>query len=115
MPTNTNTTPENGATTTDFGASPTTDLGAERSFDVDGAKAAVSDYARRAERILQDAIEALRGHSRTYVDAAGRHVGTAQQYVTERVKERPVTATMAGVGVGLLLGLLLAGGRRSRH
>jgi ElaB/YqjD/DUF883 family membrane-anchored ribosome-binding protein len=25
------------------------------------------------------------------------------------VKERPVTATLAGIGVGLLIGLLLAG------
>ncbi len=31
-----------------------------------------------------------------------------QRYVVERVKERPVTATLAGLGVGLLLGLLLA-------
>jgi ElaB/YqjD/DUF883 family membrane-anchored ribosome-binding protein len=35
-------------------------------------------------------------------------VDEAQRYVVERVKERPVTATLAGIGVGLLLGLLLA-------
>ena len=29
------------------------------------------------------------------------------------VQEKPVTATMAGVGVGLLLGLLIASGRNN--
>jgi ElaB/YqjD/DUF883 family membrane-anchored ribosome-binding protein len=118
MPTNTSSTTENGAQTTDFTASPSPDLTTERSFDTDSARAAVSDYARRAERIVQDAIERLRSNSRVYVDSAGQQFGAAQHYVTERVKERPVTATMAGVGVGLLLGLLLASGRnnhRSRH
>lgn len=90
-------------------------LSADRSFDTEHAKAAISEAARRAERVFQDSIETLRSQSRVYVDAAGEQFGSAQRYVTERVKERPMTATMAGVGVGLLLGLLLAGSRNRRH
>jgi len=109
MPTK-KTTLDDGATSTDFVASGTA---AERFSDT--AKASVNDAAHRAERMIQDGLEILRANSRVYVDAAGEQFGTAQRYVTERVKERPVAATMAGVGVGLLLGLLLAGSRGRRH
>jgi len=83
-------------------------------LDVNSANGSVHDAARKAERMIQDGIEILRSHSRVYVDAAGQQFDSAQRYVSERVKERPMTATMAGVGVGLLLGLLLAGGRSRR-
>jgi ElaB/YqjD/DUF883 family membrane-anchored ribosome-binding protein len=72
---------------------------AERSF---------LDAAKGAERILKDTVETLRAHTRGYTDNAGQQVDEAQRYVVERVKERPVTATLAGLGVGLLLGLILA-------
>ena len=117
MPANrTNSTLDDTTRTADFESSPNPALGDERSFDTpDGAKAMMADYARRAERIVQDGLETLRAHSRVYVDAAGQQAGAAQRYVVERVKERPVTATMAGVGVGVLIGLLIAGGRRRSH
>lgn len=119
MPANrTNNTLDDGQSTTasDFESSPNPALGDDRSFGTpEGAKAMMADYARRAERIVQDGLETLRAQSRVYVDQAGEQFGTAQRYVVDRVKERPVAATMAGVGVGLLLGLLIAGGRRRSH
>ena len=100
------------AKTSDLSATPAADT--DRSFDPAAAQGAMSDMTRRIERIVQDGIETLRGQSRVYVDAAGQQLGAAQQYVTERVKERPVAATMAGLGVGVLVGMLIAGGAR-RH
>lgn len=100
MPNNaTNTSLDDAGKTADLDASLTS---TERTF---------ADTARK----VQDGIETLRAQSRVYVDAAGQRFDTAQRYVTERVKERPLTATMAGVGVGMLLGLLLAAGRNSRR
>ena len=43
-----------------------------------------------------------------------KQVDEASRYVSERVRERPITATLAGLGVGVLLGLLLAGNRSGR-
>ena len=117
MPANSTNTPVDETTNaTTFESSPNPALNGDRGFDTpEGAKAMLADYARRAERIVQDGLETLRANSRVYVDNAGQQFDTAQRYVVERVKERPVTATMAGVGVGVLIGLLLAGSRRRSH
>lgn len=95
-------------------AAPSTTNG-ERSFAdaAEIAKAQITETAARAQRAVQETLETLRSQSRTYVDTAGQQFDVAQRYVTERVKERPLTATMAGVGVGLLIGLLLAS--RNHH
>lgn len=84
---------------------------AEKSFveAADAAKASVSEAANRAEAAIREGLETFRAQSRTYADTASHQLDVAQRYVSERVKERPITATLAGVGVGLLLGLLLAG------
>ena len=50
--------------------------------------------------------------SRTYADSAGEQLEHAQHYMTERVRERPLAATGAALGVGILIGLLLSSGRR---
>jgi len=72
------------------------------------AERRLADVARTAERALKEGVEMLRAHTRGYTDNAGQHVEEAQRYVVERVRERPLTATLAGLGVGLLLGLLLS-------
>ncbi|HEX2558886.1 glycine zipper domain-containing protein [Phenylobacterium sp.] len=75
----------------------------ERSFN---------EAARKFEKTVQDSLETLRAQSRAYADTAGQQLDEAQRYVVERVKERPLASTSVAVGVGLILGLLLAGGRR---
>jgi len=72
------------------------------------AERRLAEASKTAERVLKEGLEALRAHTRSYTDNAGQHVEEAQRYVVERVRERPLTATLAGLGVGLLLGLLLS-------
>jgi ElaB/YqjD/DUF883 family membrane-anchored ribosome-binding protein len=72
------------------------------------AQQTIADAARAAERALRDGAETLRAQSKEYRDTAGAQLDEAQRYVLERVRERPVTAALAGLGAGLLLGLLLS-------
>ncbi|MBV9993652.1 MAG: hypothetical protein JO127_00435 [Caulobacteraceae bacterium] len=72
------------------------------------AERSLNEAARRAEKALREGVEALKAQTEGYRADAGEQFDQAQKYVLERVKERPVTATLAGLGVGLLLGLLLA-------
>ena len=79
------------------------------------AKANLTDAAKRIEASLTQGLETLRAQTRTYSDTAGQQVEDASRYVSERVRERPITATLAGLGVGVLLGLLLAGNRSGHN
>ena len=72
------------------------------------AERRLAEAAKSAERVIRDSIDAVRAQTRAYAGPASQSVDEAQRYVIERVKERPVTATLAGLGVGFLLGLLLA-------
>jgi ElaB/YqjD/DUF883 family membrane-anchored ribosome-binding protein len=65
--------------------------------------------ARTAERAVRRGIHALRRQAHDDSRHAGRAVECARRYLLKRVKERPVTATFAGLGVGFLLGILLSG------
>lgn len=85
----------------------------ERSFTeaMTAAEKTLAEATKTAEKVFKEGLEALRSQTRTYTDNAGERVDEAQRYVVERVKERPVTAALTGLGVGLLLGLLLASGK----
>jgi ElaB/YqjD/DUF883 family membrane-anchored ribosome-binding protein len=72
------------------------------------AERRLSEAAKTAERVIKDSIETIKAQTQAY---SGPTVDEAQRYVVERVKERPVTATLAGLGVGFLLGLLLSSRR----
>ena len=71
------------------------------------------EAAKKFEKVVAEGLEQIRAQSRTYADNAGEHIDDAQRYVVERVKERPLVATGAALGVGLLIGLLLASGRKN--
>lgn len=79
----------------------------------------IRELARRAEEAVRERAEklregagVLRDRAKDYYDDAYEHLDTAQRYIVERVQERPLAATAAAVGVGILVGLVLAGGRR---
>jgi ElaB/YqjD/DUF883 family membrane-anchored ribosome-binding protein len=76
------------------------------------AQRVFTEYRGKIQQAVQDGLEQFRAQSRTYADSAGEQFDHAQQYVTERVRERPLAATGAALGVGVLIGLLLASGRR---
>jgi ElaB/YqjD/DUF883 family membrane-anchored ribosome-binding protein len=76
------------------------------------AQRTFAEVRGRIEQVVQDGLEQIRAQSRTYADNAGQQLEQAQQYVTERVRERPLAATGAALGVGVLIGLLLSSGRR---
>lgn len=88
---------------------------AERSFTqaADAARVSLTEAAKRVEKSVSEGFETLRAQSRAYTDTAGQTLEEAQAYAAERIRERPITATLAGLGVGVLIGLLIAGG--SRH
>ncbi|MGQ3018621.1 glycine zipper domain-containing protein [Phenylobacterium sp.] len=70
------------------------------------------DAAKHFERAVQEGVEQIRAQSRAYADTAGEQIEEAQRYVVENVRERPLAATGVAVGIGVVIGLLLAGGRR---
>jgi ElaB/YqjD/DUF883 family membrane-anchored ribosome-binding protein len=76
------------------------------------AEKSLRGLVERLERGLQDVLEIARERSKVYAEGAGEQLETAQKYVTERVQERPLTATAAALGVGLLIGVLLAASSR---
>lgn len=76
------------------------------------AQRTFSEARAKIEQMVQDGLEQLKAQSRAYADTAGESFEQASQYVTERVKERPLAATGAALGVGVLIGLLLSSGRR---
>lgn len=76
------------------------------------AQRTVADAARRLETIVQESLEQFRAQSRVYADTAGQQLDEAQRLVSDKVRERPLAATGAAIGVGVLIGLLLSAGRR---
>ncbi len=73
---------------------------------------AINDLARRAGSAVQERFDDLGVNPREYTDYASQKVDSAQQYLTDRINERPVPAALAALGVGVVLGLLLSGSRR---
>jgi ElaB/YqjD/DUF883 family membrane-anchored ribosome-binding protein len=72
----------------------------------------LNDLARRAERAVQEGLDTLKSRAGAYSDTAGEQLDSAQRYVTSQVQERPMTTTLAALGVGVIVGFLLSGGRR---
>ena len=72
----------------------------------------IRDFALRTEESVRQRVGELREKAQTYYDEASDQIETAQRYVTERVQEKPLASTLTAVGIGVVIGLLLAGGRR---
>ena len=91
-------------------------LGRNAKREAISGRDALPDLARQAgdhaRGLLGDRVDRWRGHAEEAADVAGENLENARVYVVERVQERPLTATLAALGVGFLLGALLSGSRR---
>ena len=76
------------------------------------AQKAIADAAKRIEATVQQGLEQLRAQSRVYADVAGEQVDEAARIASEQIRARPLAATGAALGVGVLIGLLLASASR---
>ena len=70
------------------------------------------DFARQARDLFEEGLDRLRGQGSDVADEAGEQLENARLYVVEHVRERPMTVTLAALGVGVLVGLLFAGSRK---
>lgn len=75
------------------------------------AERTFADASRKFEQVVSEGIEQIRAQSRAYADTAGQQIEEAQRYVVEHVRERPLVSTGVALGLGVLVGLLLSGGR----
>ena len=68
----------------------------------------LADAARRAEAVVKESVETLRAQTRAYADTAAQRFDTAQKVIVEHVKEKPLQSTAIAIGVGVVIGMLLA-------
>lgn len=72
---------------------------------------AIAEAAKRIESVVQQGLEQLRAQSRVYADVAGEQLDEATRVASEQIRNRPLAATGAALGLGVLIGMLLASRR----
>jgi ElaB/YqjD/DUF883 family membrane-anchored ribosome-binding protein len=75
------------------------------------AQKAIAEAAKRIESAVQQGLEQLRNQSRVYADVAGEQLDEATRLASEQIRARPLAATGAALGIGVLIGMLLASKR----
>ena len=74
---------------------------------------ALEELKERAGKVAQETISTLKSRAEPYVSDAGERLAVAERYIVERVQKQPLTTTFAVLGIGVLVGLVLASGARS--
>jgi ElaB/YqjD/DUF883 family membrane-anchored ribosome-binding protein len=97
-----------GQLTTEDAAAAANDTAAKIAAD---AQKAIADAAKRIEATVAQGLEQLRAQSRVYADVAGEQVDEAARVASEQIRARPLAATGAALGIGVLIGMLLASRR----
>jgi len=70
-----------------------------------------SDLKRRAQEAFTQGLDTARYQAMQARDFAEEQFGQVQEYVTTRVREKPVQSALVALGAGVVLGLALRGGR----
>ena len=81
---------------------------------LDIARRSLNEAVKRIEKVLREGVESPKAQTAPYRDNAGQQFDDAQKFVVERVKERPVTATVAGLGVRLCCWACCSSGRSNK-
>jgi ElaB/YqjD/DUF883 family membrane-anchored ribosome-binding protein len=97
-----------GQLTTEEAVDAANDTAAKISAD---AQKAIAEATKRIEATVQQALEQVRAQSRVYADAAGEQLDEASRIASEQIRARPLAATGAALGIGVLIGMLLASKR----
>ncbi|ODT86823.1 hypothetical protein [Phenylobacterium sp. SCN 70-31] len=100
--------PKAGPVTTEDVATAANDTAAKIAAD---AQKAITEAAKRIEATVQQSLEQIRAQSRVYADVAGEQFDEAARAASEQIRARPLAATGAALGVGVLIGMLLASRR----
>lgn len=100
--------PKAGPLTTEDAAAAANETAAKIAAD---AQKAIADAAKRIEATVQQGLEQLRAQSRVYADVAGEQLDEAARVASEQIRARPLAATGAALGVGVLIGMLIASRR----
>jgi len=66
----------------------------------------------RAQEALTQGADQIRYQALQAKDYANQQFGQAQQQLTDRIVERPLTSALVALGAGVVLGLALRGGGR---
>ncbi len=70
------------------------------------------EFVRQVREMVDERFGQLRDQGREYASVAGDGLEDARAFMVDRVQERPITSTLAALGVGFLVGLLISGSRR---
>lgn len=70
------------------------------------------DMRQRAQEAFSQGLDTARYQAMQARDFAEEQFEQARTYVTQRVTEKPVQSALVALGAGVLLGMLLKGGRR---
>lgn len=72
------------------------------------AQRAIAEASKRIEAAVQEGLQQLSAQSRVYADAAGEQLDEAARLASDQIRSRPLAATGAALGIGVIIGLLLA-------
>ena len=68
----------------------------------------INSATKTAEGLLKDGLDTLYEQTKSYTERAKHRLDDGQNFVARRVKERPMTAALAGLGVGFLLAVMFS-------
>ena len=72
------------------------------------AQKAITEATRRIEAAVSKGLEQVRSQSKVYAEVAGDQLDETARLASDQIRARPLVTTGAALGIGVLIGLLLA-------